>query len=88
MVDGGGFGGGGATKVPSITADDFDIWPRCRKSAAEKEKRRKSERSSGGETANKKKEEGERGPLRQFIHAPNLIQQWLDGTDCGISRGL
>ena len=58
MVDDGGFGGGGATKVPSITADDFDIWPRCRKSAGEGEG--ESERSSGGETANKKREERKR----------------------------
>ena len=81
MVDGGGFGGGGATKVPSITADDFDIWPRCRKSAGEGEGRGE-ERSSGGETANKKRKrrkEGESGwgPLRQFIHAQNRIQQMI-----------
>ena len=62
---------GGATKVSSITADDFDIWPHCRKTASE-QARGEEGRESAGETANKEKErEGATGRVRsdQVIHS-------------------
>ena len=67
------------------------IYGRAAESPPEKEKgerERAEQRWRNGKQEEGRRGDGERGPLRQFIHAPNLIQQWLDGTDCGISRKL